>query len=224
MLTHPQASRPVFIPSCKGRPGSCKTEVVRTPELVDITQLDPTLKLDVRYARADNFIGRAVYTLPMAFLQRPVAEDLVRIHQSLAAEGLGIVVFDGYRPWSVTKIFWDETPEHNRRFVADPANGSVHNRGAAVDLSLFNRETGEILAMPSEFDEMTERSYFDYPGGTDEQRRLRDLLRSRMEHGHFYGIKYEWWHFNHRLFKEYPVLNLSFEELASGSAKSEESS
>jgi D-alanyl-D-alanine dipeptidase len=112
----------------------------RPPDLVELATLDPTLHLDVRYATRNNFVGRPVYEEARAFLQRPAAEALLRAHRALAAKGYGIVVFDGYRPWSVTKLFWEVTPEHKKEFVADPRQGSRHNRGCAVDLSLYASE------------------------------------------------------------------------------------
>ena len=119
----------------------------RSPDLVEITQLDSTIRLDVRYATANNFMGRPMYTSARAFLQRPAAEAVVRVHRKLASAGYGLLVFDGYRPWRVTKKFWDETPVEKRMFVADPAQGSRHNRGCAVDLSLYDLKTGKELDM-----------------------------------------------------------------------------
>src|SRR4030095_1156340 len=149
----------------------------RSADLVELAKLDPTLKLDIRYATAENFLGRAVYKEARAFLQRPAAEALLRAHRAVRGQGYGLVVFDGYRPWSVTKIFWDATPADKKQFVADPKEGSKHNRGCAVDLSLTDLATGDPMAMPSDYDEMSERSYIHYAGGTEESRRLRDLLR-----------------------------------------------
>ena len=121
----------------------------RKAELVELVALDPTIHLDVRYATASNFIGRPVYTEPRAFLQRPAAEALVRAHRALRVKGYGLLIFDGYRPWAVTKLFWDLTPPGpQREFVADPAKGSKHNRGCAVDLSLFDLATGREVEMP----------------------------------------------------------------------------
>jgi D-alanyl-D-alanine dipeptidase len=134
----------------------------RRPDLVELTRLDPTIKLDIRYATKNNFVGKAVYKQLRAFLQRPAAEALVRINQSLRKQGYGLVVFDGYRPWSVTKIFWDVAPKDKKIFVADPSKGSRHNRGCAVDLSLFDLSTGAEVKMPSEYDEMTERAHINY--------------------------------------------------------------
>src|SRR3712207_2736438 len=143
------------------------------PDLVELRKLDRTIKLDVRYATANNFAGRAVYKEARAFLQRPAAEALVRAHRALKKHGYGLLVFDGYRPWRVTKLFWEITPEDKKQFVADPAKGSRHNRGCAVDLTLYDLRTKREVEMPSGYDEMTERAHADYTGGTDEQRRLR---------------------------------------------------
>lgn len=185
----------------------------RQPELVELVKLDPKIKLDIRYATSNNFVGRPVYTEARAFLQKPAAAALKRAHQKLRRQGYGIVVFDGYRPWSVTKLFWDITPEDKKQFVADPRKGSRHNRGCAVDLSLYDLKTGREVEMPSAYDEMTERAYPNYQGGTPEQRRLRDMLRSAMEAEGFTVYEVEWWHFDYRDWRQYPILNLSFAEL-----------
>lgn len=185
----------------------------RQPDLVELVKLDPTLRLDIRYATADNFTGRAVYTEARAFLQRPAAEALARASRALRKQGFGLVVFDGYRPWHVTKLFWDLTPADKKQFVADPARGSRHNRGCAVDLTLFDLRTGRQVSMPGEYDEMTERSHVNYAGGTAEQRRLRDLLRAAMEAEGFTGYEPEWWHFDYKDWRLYPILDLSFLQL-----------
>ena len=185
----------------------------RDADLVEIVTLDPTIRLDIRYATADNLVGRPVYPEARAFLQRPAAEALVRAHRALAASGYGIVVFDGYRPWSVTKIFWDVTPPEKRDFVADPSKGSKHNRGCAVDLSLFDLELGREVEMTGAFDEMSERSAADYAGGTPEQRARRDLLRRAMEKEGFDVYPFEWWHFDYKDWRQYRILNLPFEAI-----------
>ena len=110
----------------------------RPSDLVELVKLDPTIKLDIRYATSNNFLGTPVYTEARAFLQRPAAGAVARASQELKAEGYGIIIHDGYRPWYVTKIFWDATPPDKHIFVADPAQGSRHNRGCAVDLSLYD--------------------------------------------------------------------------------------
>lgn len=189
----------------------------RAPELVELIKLDRTLRLDIRYATKNNFTGRPVYTEARAFLQRPAAEALARVSRALRKKGFGLVVFDGYRPWRVTKLFWDLTPEDKRQFVADPARGSRHNRGCAVDLTLRDLRTGRQVSMPGEYDEMTERSHVNYAGGTAEQRRLRDLLRAAMEAEGFTVYEPEWWHFDYKEWRQYPILDLSFLQLRKNS-------
>ena len=186
----------------------------RKPDLVELVKLDPTIKLDIRYATSNNFLGRPVYKEARAFLQRPAAEALVRVNMTLRKKGYGLIIHDGYRPWSVTKIFWDATPPDKKIFVADPSQGSRHNRGCAVDLSLFDLKTGKEVVMPSGYDEMTERSHIDYGGGTEESRHLRDTLRAAMEAEGFAVYEPEWWHYDYKDWKEYPILNLSFSEIA----------
>lgn len=188
-------------------------EASRRPELVELIALDPTLKLDVRYATGNNFIGRPVYPEARAFLQRPAAEALVRVHSRLHDQGLGLLIFDGYRPWSVTKIFWDSVSGNKRNFVADPKLGSKHNRGCAVDLSLYDRQSGKAIAMPTDYDEMTTRAYPDYAGGSPESRHHRDLLRAAMEAEGYTVHPREWWHFDYKDWPEYPVIDVPFSDL-----------
>jgi zinc D-Ala-D-Ala dipeptidase len=185
----------------------------RQPDLVELISLDPTLRLDVRYATANNLVGRPVYGEARVFLQRPAAEALLRAHRSLKEHGYGLLIFDGYRPWSVTKIFWEVTPPEKRQFVADPAKGSKHNHGCAVDLSLYDLKTGKEVTMPGVYDEMTERSYPTYNGGTVEQRTARDLLRKTMENGGFTVYPFEWWHFDYKDWQKYPILNIPFSQI-----------
>jgi D-alanyl-D-alanine dipeptidase len=187
----------------------------REPDLVELRTLDPTIKLDIRYATPNNLAGRAVYTQARAFLQRPAAEAMLRAHRALAADGYGLLIFDGYRPWRVTKLFWDVTPPEKHEFVADPSKGSKHNRGCAVDLSMYDLKSGREVEMPSVYDEMSARAYPDYTGGTSEQRARRDLLRKRMEAEGFTVEPNEWWHFNYRDWPQYPVLDIPFEAIHS---------
>lgn len=185
----------------------------RAAELIELQTLDPSLRLDIRYATPDNFAGRAVYPDARAFLQRPAAEAVVRAHRALRTTGYGLLIFDGYRPWRITKLFWDITPPSRREFVADPARGSKHNRGCAVDLSLFDLATGLEVRMPSEYDEMSPRAYPTYDGGTAQARARRDLLRAAMEHEGFTVEPNEWWHFNYKDWKEYPILDIPFAQI-----------
>lgn len=182
-------------------------------DLVELTALDSTIRLDVRYATEDNFMGAVFYSQPRAFLQRPAAEALVRAHRWLGGQGYGLLVFDAYRPWYVTKMFWDATPEHLKDFVANPARGSRHNRGCAVDLTLYHLATGEPVEMPGGYDEFSPRASPDYPGGTARQRWHRELLRQAMEAQGFAVYPGEWWHFDHPDWPRYRLGNATFEAL-----------
>jgi D-alanyl-D-alanine dipeptidase len=195
-----------------------ETGPFREVDLVEVRSLDPTIRYDIRYATDRNFMGEPFYTSAHAYLQRDAAEALVRAHRALAADGFGILVHDAYRPWHVTRMFWDATPPELRDFVANPADGSRHNRGAAADVTLYDLATGEPVAMPSGYDEFTERAAADYPGGTDRERRHRALLREALEAEGFAVLPAEWWHFDFRDWRAYPILNLTFEELARGAA------
>ena len=183
-------------------------------ELVELTALDPTLRLDVRYASTDNFLQARVYDSARAFLQRPAAEALVRAHRRLAERGYGILVHDAYRPWYVTKMFWEATPAAQHIFVADPSEGSRHNRGCAVDLTLFELATGEPVEMTGLYDEMSARSYPNYVGGTSLQRWHRELLRDALEAEGFRVYEFEWWHFDFQGWERWRIQNATFEELA----------
>ena len=189
--------------------------------MIELTELSNTIKLDIRYATANNFVGRPVYAEARAFLQRPAAEALVRVHEKLREQGLGLVIFDGYRPWTITKLFWEVVPEDKRKFVADPAKGSKHNRGCAVDLSIYNLGTGKLIDMPSGFDEFTERASPNYTGGTEKERANRDLLRSLMEAEGFSVNPNEWWHFDYKDWEKYAIYDIAFSEIGKNDQKNE---
>ena len=186
------------------------------PELVELAPLDSSIHLDIRYATSNDFFGTPVYSQARAFLQRPAADALVRLQKRLKQLGYGLLIHDAYRPWYVTKIFWDATPPEGKIFVADPAQGSRHNRGCAVDLTLYDLATGKAIEMPGTYDEMSPRSFPDYPGGTSLQRWHRDLLRRAMESEGFTVYEAEWWHFDFKDWREYPILNVPFEKLGPG--------
>jgi D-alanyl-D-alanine dipeptidase len=190
-----------------------ETAPFRKPDLVELIKLDPSIKLDIRYATSNNFLSTPMYSEARAFMQRPAAEALVRAHHELKKQGYGLLIHDAYRPWYVTKMFWDATPDDKKIFVADPKEGSKHNRGCAVDLTLYDLKTGQAVQMPSGYDEMSERAYADYKGGTAEQRERREILRRAMEKEGFTVYPQEWWHFDYKDWKEYPVMNVRFEEM-----------
>lgn len=182
-------------------------------ELVELTTLDPTIRLEIRYATTNNFLGTRFYDEARAFMQRPAAEAVVRANAKLRALGYGLLIHDAYRPWYVTKMFWDATPVDTRWLVANPASGSKHNRGAAVDLTLFELSTGHVVEMPSTYDESTGRAYADYPGGTALQRWHRALLRNAMVAEGFLVNPSEWWHFDYRNWRDYAIGNVAFDRI-----------
>lgn len=182
-------------------------------DLIELKKLSKSIKLDIRYATSDNFVGRAVYPEARAFLQRPAAEALVRVHKKLKEKKLGIMVFDAYRPWTITKLFWEVVSPDQKKFVADPAKGSKHNRGCAVDITIYDRKTGKPVPMPSGYDEFTERASPNYTGGTDEERANRDLLRQLMEAEGFTVNDSEWWHFDYNTWRDYAIYDIAFSEV-----------
>lgn len=189
----------------------------RSSDLVDLAGVDPTIKFDIRYASSNNFIGFPLYETAAAYLQRPAAQALGRVERSLASKGYGLLIHDAYRPWFVTKLFWDVTPESDHVFVADPAQGSRHNRGCAVDLTLYELKSGHAVEMTGRYDEMSPRSYADYLGGTGRQRWLRELLRSEMQAQGFAVYPEEWWHFDYQDWSDYAIGTATFTELRAAS-------
>jgi D-alanyl-D-alanine dipeptidase len=196
----------------------------RKPDLVELIKLDPTIKLDIRYATSQNFLSTPMYSQARAFMQRPAAEALIQAHRTLKAKGYGLLIHDAYRPWYVTKMFWDATPADKKIFVADPREGSRHNRGCAVDLTLYDLKTGKAVTMPSLYDEMTQRAYANYPGGTEGERRHRALLRAAMETQGFTVYPQEWWHFDYKYWRQYAIMNVKFEQLHAARRNSPSSS
>lgn len=185
----------------------------RPSNLIDVDTLEPSIKLCIRYATPNNFLGRTFYDQPRALLQFPVAVSLVEAHRELMMHGFGLIVFDAYRPWSVTKLLWDLTPELKRQFVANPKTGSIHNRGCAADVSLYSIANNADLEMPSEYDEMSERSLPSYGGGSVQQRHNRDMLRTVMERHQFTVHPMEWWHFDHVTWQEYAIEDCPFDAI-----------
>ncbi|MGH9948478.1 MAG: M15 family metallopeptidase [Pyrinomonadaceae bacterium] len=186
----------------------------REARLIELNTLDDTIKLDVRYATENNFMGKKVYSEARVFLQKPAARAVVRVHKKLMKQGLGLVIYDGYRPWTITKLFWDTVTLEQRKFVADPSKGSKHNRGCAVDLGIFDLKTGQAIPMPSAYDEFSDRASPDYAGGSTEERSNRDLLRKLMEAEGYIVNPDEWWHFDYKDWEKYTIYDISFAEAA----------
>jgi D-alanyl-D-alanine dipeptidase len=192
-----------------------ETGEFREADLVELVKMDPTIKLEIRYATTNNFLGSVFYAQARAFMQRPAAEAVVRANQVLKKSGYGLLIHDGYRPWYVTKTFWESTPLEKKWLVADPSSGSRHNRGCAIDLTLYDLKTGRAVEMPSTYDESTPRAYAFYPGGTELQHWYRALLRRAMEAEGFTVNPNEWWHFDYKDWKNYRIGNVAFDKIKS---------
>ncbi len=181
--------------------------------LVELIRLDPSIRLDLRYATANNFTGRVLYNAARAFMQGVAADALVRAHKRAAADGFGLTIFDAYRPWRVTKKLWDATPRGQRNYVANPKTGSRHNRGCAVDLTLHDLGTGALVEMPSGFDDFSEKAHRSYNDDSVAARTHSQLLERYMEAEGFDGMSNEWWHFDFRDWRDFPVLDLPLDRL-----------
>ena len=175
-------------------------------ELVDLEQEIPGVRLDVRYATTDNFMGEQLYPVAKAYLRAPAAGSLAEVQQKLEERGMELKIFDGYRPYEVTERIWE--PYQNPDYVADPAEGSRHNRGCAVDVTLVDSATGEELPMPTGYDDFTEKAGHDYQDLPEEARNNRDLLREVMEGHGFEALPTEWWHYDYVGWERFEIMNL----------------
>ena len=183
-------------------------------DMIELTKLDPTIRLDIRYATTNNFTGRQLYSKPRAFLVAPAAQALLDTHRAAQLKGFGLTIYDAYRPWRVTKALWDATPPGpQRNYVAHPKRGSKHNRGCAVDLTLHHLADGAEVTMPSGYDEFTIRAHRSFVDAPPEAVKHRSLLERVMEDAGFRGASNEWWHFDFIGWENYPVLDIPFEDL-----------
>jgi D-alanyl-D-alanine dipeptidase len=178
-------------------------------DLVDITELDSTIVVELKYATADNFLEDTLYSANICLLRRAVADRLVMVHHSLRSIGLGLKIWDGYRPLSVQKKMWEKLPDP--RYVANPQRGSNHNRGAAVDVTLVDRE-GNELEMPTDFDDFSRKAGSRYSYVSESAKRNRTILQDAMRAQGFLTISSEWWHFNDKDCKKYSVLDVPLEK------------
>jgi D-alanyl-D-alanine dipeptidase len=200
----------LFLFSCLDAPP------VEKEKLVDIQTINPRIVLDIRYATQNNFLKEKVYPAPRCFVLQSVGQKLDSIQVKLESQGLGLKIFDGYRPFSVTKLMWEILPDE--RYVANPKNGSRHNRGAAVDVSLVD-STGVELDMPTDFDDFSETAAQDYMDLSPVQIRNRELLRSIMGRYGFQRIKSEWWHYDFKNYENFSILDYTFEQIDSMNRK-----
>lgn len=179
--------------------------------LVDLEKFIPGIKLDIRYATSNNFLGEPVYKKAKAFLRLPAAIQLKKIQKELNQKKLGLKIFDSYRPYEATVLFYEKVKD--TLYVASAWNGSRHNRGCAVDLTIISSKTGKEIKMPTGFDNFTEKAHSDYsdlPNDVIENRKL--LIEIMSKHG-FTNYSAEWWHYDFNGWKNYNLMDLSFDEL-----------
>lgn len=189
--------------------------------LVEVVKVNHHIKLDIRYATTNNFAGKVVYPSAHCYVQEEVAQALNAVERELLQLGLGLKVYDGYRPLSVQKTFWkivaDRFPDTAERenYVANPAKGSRHNRGTAVDVTLIDAKTGKEVEMPSGYDDFSEKAHRNYEKMSSKKARKNcKLLELVMEKHGFIGLPTEWWHFDFKGWEKYPISDVSFTELA----------
>jgi D-alanyl-D-alanine dipeptidase len=180
--------------------------------LIDLYALNNTFKLDIRYATTNNFTGKVMYSQPRAFLQKEAAMALNEAQDLFGDLGLGLIIYDAYRPLSVQKEMWKIKPD--RRYVADPRKGSNHNRGMAVDVGLYELESGAYLEMPTEFDSFNKKAWANSTAGISAIALYnRAILKQIMKRCGFKMNSTEWWHFDYKNCSKYPVLDISFESI-----------
>jgi len=180
-------------------------------ELINLEKFVPGLVLDIRYATTNNFTGEKIYNLARAYARKPVAESLKKIQADLKKQGLGIKIFDAYRPYKATVKFYEVY--HDTTYVASPYRGSRHNRGCALDLTVINLKTGEELKMPTGFDSFKKEAWPTSPVSDPEILKNRTLLINAMEKHGFKVNGSEWWHFDFIGWKKYEVLDIDYEAL-----------
>lgn len=170
----------------------------------------PNLLLDIKYSNTENFTGQQLYKKPLAYLHGDVVPDFIAACEEFEGLGFGVKVWDAYRPFSVTQKMWDITPDNKKQYVADPAKGSMHNRGCAIDMTLYNLATDQELQMPTSFDDFTEKAHANADIADEEAAKNRDLLIKVMKRHNFEVHPNEWWHFNWTQAKKYPIFNDEF--------------
>jgi len=188
-------------------------QIKTSPEkkLIELIKVVPGIKLDIKYATADNFMHRAMYKQARAFARAPVAEALKKVQADLKLQGFGLKIFDAYRPYTVTVDFFNMAKDTN--FVANPKLGSKHNRGCAVDLTIIDLKTGKELNMPTPFDSFSRKAASAYSDLPAEQIKNRELLKSVMTAHGFAPLKTEWWHFDFTGWQTYELLDVPFQKL-----------
>ncbi|MCL4510658.1 MAG: D-alanyl-D-alanine dipeptidase [Bacteroidetes bacterium] len=184
---------------------ACGRQTFDNPNLVEVRSINPNIQLDIRYATDSNFTHQRLYSVAKCYLRKEAAESLSAVQKELEKMGLGLKVFDGYRPLSIQKKMWKIFPDD--RYVANPATGSRHNRGAAVDVTLVD-SLGHELEMPTGFDDFTDRAHRDYNNLPKNEIQDRKFLQEVMERHGFVGLSTEWWHFDLKDWKKYPIVDI----------------
>jgi zinc D-Ala-D-Ala dipeptidase len=180
-------------------------------ELINLEEVIPGIVLDIRYAATNNFTGEKIYNLPRAYARKPVAEALKKAQAEFAKHGIGIKIFDAYRPYSATVKFYEIY--RDTTYVASPYKGSRHNRGCAIDMTLVKLKTGVELKMPTEYDSFRKEAWPSTAVKDPEIRKNRKLLISIMEKYGFTVYTSEWWHFDFNGWEKFEVMDIDFEEL-----------
>jgi D-alanyl-D-alanine dipeptidase len=178
------------------------------PEFIDILTLDDSIVVNIRYATANNFTGKVLYPVNRCLLRPKVARRLVQVQSALRSTGKTLKIWDCYRPLDIQRKLWEIVPDP--RYVADPAKGSRHNRGAAVDLTLID-ETGQNVEMPTDYDDFSKKAHRNYAGASPAAKWNRSLLEAAMKKEGFSGLRTEWWHFDAEGWAAFPIANTSLQ-------------
>ena len=190
-----------------------KQSLASTPgkELVNLEKFIPGIKLEIRYATTNNFTGEKIYNLARAYARKPVAEALKKAQAEFNKAGVGIKIFDAYRPYKATVKFYELYKDTT--YVASPYRGSRHNRGCAIDMTIVDLKTGKELQMPTEFDSFKKEAWPTTPVKDPAIKKNRDLIISVMERNGFKVNASEWWHFDFVGWQKYEVMDIDYEEL-----------
>lgn len=180
-------------------------------QLIEIKKAIPNIKLDIRYATANNFMHQVMYRQARAFARKPVVESLKKVQSELNKKGLGLKIFDGYRPYAITVAFYKKASDKN--FVANPSKGSKHNRGCAIDLTIVNLKTGKEIAMPTPYDSFSAAAAANYPNVSAEVKKNRDYFISIMSKQKLKVLENEWWHYDFEGWQSYALMDIPFEKL-----------
>lgn len=191
----------------------CNASWSQEDQLIELKEIIPYLRYDLKYASNQNFTGKRVYpkNTQSSYLVKEAAQSLKNIAKELEAKNLGLLIWDAYRPYRATVKFWKMI--HDERYVANPAKGSGHNRGIAVDLTLYEISTGELLEMPTGFDNFSDTAHHDFMLLAEKKIMNRQLLKNTMEKHGFKSLETEWWHYAWPNDRNYPIMNISFKRL-----------